>query len=251
MLNFNTGTPIFIIRKKGDDKGKNDKIVYVTDKDISDGFESIEPKSDEEFVLIPRKGVERDILYTSGQGGSGKSYHTAQYIKEYHKMYPKNGIYLFSLVQDDPSINKKYIKRIDLNKLLETGLMLEDLKNTLICYDDIDCVRDRNLRDKLVRLANSIMEMGRHHQITFCYLSHLSCKGHQTRTILNEASHITIFPKFCNFNNLKYLMYNYVGLTKEQLQDILKLNGRSITYIKVFPPVLFSKEKAWVLKPKL
>lgn len=250
-MNFQgIGTPIFKIIKKGDKKNKHDRIVYITDKEIRDSFESIEPKSDEEFVLIPRKGVERDIVYASGKSGSGKTYFTRKYAEEYHKMYKDRDIYLFSLVQDDPSINLKYVKRIDLNKLLNTPLTLTDFSNSLVIYDDVDCVKDKQLKLKLQRIANQIMEMGRHHNISFAYLSHLTAKGNETKTVLNECSHIVLYPVSMHKHSWTYITDNYIGLDKKQRKELYELGkkNRSICYIQQYPPVIFTKSKVYMPK---
>lgn len=251
----NIGIPIFRIYKKskkgkGKEKEKDNYIdICVSDNKARNNFESIEAKDDEEFRLIPRYSEERCIFYISGQSGSGKTYHCRNFAEEYHKKYPKRDIYLFSLIQEDKSIDLKYIKRIDLSKLAEEEeLVLSDLADSLIIYDDVDCVRDKHLKDKLKRISNQIMELGRHHNISFCYLSHLSCKGHETRTILNECSHITLFPAHMNAYNFKYITEHYIGLDKRQRLELLDLGrkNRSITYIKTYPPVIFSGKKAYI-----
>ena len=65
--------------------------------------------------MIPNKKKERFVSYNTGQAGSGKSYFTNELAEEYHPMYPKRRIYLFSLLTEDKSIKCKHIKRVKLD----------------------------------------------------------------------------------------------------------------------------------------
>lgn len=234
-------------------KTKKTKNVYVSNYEAKNNIDLLEAGENEEFILVPCKETERQIVYTSGQSGSGKSYSTSKYAEQYHKMYPKRGIYLFSLVQDDPSIKHDFVKKVDLRKLLGADLRLEDLKNSLIIYDDIDCVKDKQLKDKLKRIENNILLMGRHHNISLVYSSHVSCRGFDSKNILNESSIITLFPLHMNARDLKYITSEYIGLNKDQRKDFLDMakKSRSVSYIKNYPPVVFSSKKVYVLMPKV
>jgi hypothetical protein len=234
-------------------KTKKCKYVYLSNYEANQNLDILEAGENEEFIIIPCKETERQIIYISGQSGAGKSYNTSKYAEEYHKMYPKRNIYLFSLVQDDPSLNHKFIKRIDLRKILNADLVLEDFKNTLIIMDDIDCVKDKQLKDKIRRIENNILLMGRHHNISLIFCSHVSCRGFDSKNMLNECGIITLFPLHMNARDLKYITAEYIGLNKEQRKDFLDMakKSRSVSYIKNYPPIVFSSKKAYVLTPKV
>lgn len=234
-------------------KTKKSKNVYLSNYEAKNNFDVLEAKENEEFILTPCKETERQVIYVSGQSGSGKSYFTSKYAEEYHKMYPKRGIYLFSLVQDDPSIKHSFVKRIDLNKLLDAELRLEDFKDTLIVMDDIDCVKEKTLKDKIKRIENNILLMGRHHNISLVFCSHISCRGHDSKNMLNECGIISLFPMSMNSNNFKYITSEYIGLDKQQRKEFLDMakKSRSVSYIKHYPPIIFSSKKAFVLTPSM
>jgi len=62
---------------------------------------------------VPDKTRERDILYVTGRSGSGKSYYSADFIKQYIKMHPKKGVYLISSLMKDKCLDKiKQLKRV-------------------------------------------------------------------------------------------------------------------------------------------
>ena len=93
----NRGKPIARI-VGGDD---NDKIIYLDDKEtkvkgkLNNAFEKVEVM-DGVFSVVPDTTRERDCIMITGASGSGKSYWTNNYMKEYKKCYKKNPIYFFS-----------------------------------------------------------------------------------------------------------------------------------------------------------
>ena len=102
-----------------DDVGKmickvgDKKVLYLSDRAVEDGVNELKTKGDATIQHIPDKNTERSVLYLTGMSGSGKSVAAKNYIEQYHKMYPKNEVFIFSSLAEDATLDKpKYTKRI-------------------------------------------------------------------------------------------------------------------------------------------
>jgi len=240
------------VAKVINENNKTEKIISVEDdkEKVSNYFEEYKCLKGETMQQIPVKQRQRDVLFISGASGSGKSTFSRFYIEQYHKMYKKRPVYVFSYFQEDPSLDSlKYLKRIPLDsKFVSTSLELEDFKQSLCLFDDIDCVRSKPIRDKLLNILHSLLELARHVECTVLYLSHLSTKGHETRTILNECGSCTIFPKNMNSRAFKYLLESYFGMDKHQIKRIKQLKSRAVTIVKTYPNIVIYSGGCYVLK---
>ena len=200
----------------------------------------------------PNKSTERSILYVTGQSGSGKSYYTKDYATVYQKMYPKNEVYLISAVQDVSTIDKiKKLKKIDIFKPafmeIET-IPLEEFKDSLVIFDDIDSLSSKVLKKKVWNIMSDILTMGRHYNISAIVTFHVATSGMETKLILNESQSITIFPSASGGRTLKYLLDSYLGLNKQQIEEIKKLDSRWATITKTFPRVVLYEKGAYILR---
>ena len=164
-MNFESqGTPVAIIKT---DKMKKPPVICVDDKkQAHHSFNEFDlsPNDTDYFQQVPNPLSERCILYVTGASGSGKSYYIKNYANEFKKMFPKRDVYLFSSVSDNSSIDKvKSLKRIKLSpELLQDELTAEDFKNSLVIFDDCDCITDKKMKQKVQAIQNSILETGRH-----------------------------------------------------------------------------------------
>ena len=205
-------------------------------------------KENERVQLIPNKKKERFISYVSGQSGSGKSFFVNKLAEEYHSMYPKRKIYLFSLLTEDKSIKCKHIKRIKLDEnFLKTELSLKDMKNCLIIYDDVDTIKNKHIQGKLFHILDTLLQCGRHSNTSVVYVSHLPCNGKDTKMILAECNNITIFPQTLGNRALRYLLGEYFGLDRETIKKIKKLPSRHITIMRTYPMVLLHEKGAYTI----
>lgn len=243
----------YIINRR--DPRKNKELFCENDKKgIKNYLEEIELNDeDEDIQLVPNKKTERSILYITGASGSGKSYYTKEYVKQYHLLFPKNPIYLFSALNDDTTLDSiKYLKRINLNdKFLNTPFTINDFENMLVIYDDIDTITDKFMRLKLDEIKNMILQTGRHTRTSFIYTSHIPNKGNETKMILNEAHSITIFPNTTGSRTIKYLLENLFGLDKYQIKKIKQIGttkSRWITIIKSYPLICLHQKGAYTLR---
>jgi GTPase SAR1 family protein len=255
IMNFeDVGDSFAVVRKKKADGGEKNKkdidrpiFVYHDEEEVGDYFEEYHCAKGEEMQLIPCKEKERRVLYISGASGSGKSYFCNRYIKEYHKIYPKRSVYLFSYFSEDPSITCKYVTRINLEKFGDTQLQLEDFANSFVIFDDIDTIREKKLKDKLKGVLNALLQLGRHHNVEVAYITHLVTNGADTRIIMAESTSLTIFPKTLNHKTTKYLLAEYFGLSKSQISEIKSIKSRHVTIIKSYPHIIMHEKGCVVL----
>jgi len=212
-------------------------------------FNELQLKGNEQFQVIPNPNTERQIIYITAPSGSGKSYWTKHYCDEYRKLYKQRPIYLFSSISEDSSIDSiKGLKRIKLTpELINETIEAKDFSDSLVIFDDTDCLTDKLIKNKVNSILNSILETGRHYNVSVCYTSHIACAGNDTKRILNEAHFTVIFPKTAGNRSLKYLLDGYLGLDKEQIKKIKNLKGRWICISKTFPRVVISEQEIYIL----
>jgi len=246
-MNFGKGA---VLAKVLNSKLKDD-LLRVIDKldDVKEHFEIYECKDKETIQQVPDKQKERSILYVTGASGSGKSYYTYLYCEQYRKMYPKNPIYLISSVNDDSSIDKiKGLKRFILDeKFMNTPIGVEDFKDSMVIFDDTDCLTNKIMRNKINGILGLILETGRHFNTSCIYTSHVANAGLDTKKILNESHSITLFPASLGGRALKYLLDNYLGFNKEQIKKVKKLKSRWVTITKSFPMVVLYQTGAFLV----
>jgi hypothetical protein len=171
---------------------------------------------------------ERQVFYITGMSGSGKSTYVNMLLDSYVKLYKgKRKIFLFSNKEWDNSYENKHITKIKLDEdLTMDPLTMDELKHSMVVFDDIEGVPNREIGRELDRLRDVILQQGRQYQISFCYVSHLANNYKQTRTILNETMCVVVFPYMTTAYSLKYLLEKYFGFDKKQIQKFQKINSR-------------------------
>jgi hypothetical protein len=242
----NIGEPFVMIDSK---KKNNKKIIYINDK--KDGgmynFTELKLNDGDKFQLIPNTKKERIINYIFGQSGSGKSYWITEFCKQYKKIYQSNPIYLFSSLDNDETIDKLNAKRINLNDdFLNTDLTMEDFQNSMLIFDDCDCIKDKKIKNKVFSILNSVLETGRHKNISVCFVSHVGTKGAETKTILNECHNLVMFPKTMGNASLKYILDAYGGLDKNEINYIKTMDSRWVCICKTYPKVIVSEKEIFI-----
>lgn len=256
-MNFEKdGKNIIRIKNKKKDDPKKSTYIYLSDnnenvKKIIDEIE-LPPEERNNFVLqhLPYKNSARQILYISGQSGSGKSYYTLQYAKEYNRMFPKNEIWLFSLLTQDETLDKlgKVMKRIKLDEdFLNSKFCIDDFKDKLIIYDDTEAIRDKYIKEKLNNIADLILTTGRHNNVYMIITSHIITNGFDTKMILTECNSITMFLKTIGARSLDYVLKSYFALDKKQIERIKKLKTRWITICRTYPILIIYEYGCYVL----
>lgn len=240
MLNFKDGKAIAQV------KGGmyNKKIVFLDDTEQIKGFDKLIIRG----IMMPVPNLDtREVSYIAGPSGSGKSTYASKIIENFHKLFPDNNIYIFSRLESDPVLDRLKPIRVTLdNSLIEDPIDVhsELQQGDLILFDDCDTLQDKKLKDAVSRLKNDILETGRHLNLYIIITSHLINGNDKkdTRTVLNEAHTITIFPKSGSTYGINYVLKNYIGLNKQQINKIISLPSRWVTIGKSYPQyVLYEK----------
>jgi hypothetical protein len=209
---------------------------YFNDLEISDGH----------FQIIPDTSIERQCMIIAGSSGSGKSHFTNGYIKEYHKIYKKNPIYMFSVLKNDDSINDKLVQRVNIDDTwLTEPLEIDDVKNSLCVFDDIEMVTDKKIKNAIFKFINSILTTGRHTKTSIILTVHYP-NSSDIRNFLNECHCFVYFPHGST-RATNYILENYLGLDKKDIKTIKKLKTRWACIYKNYPQCVLTENNLFSL----
>ncbi len=242
------GIPIALI--KSDDKNR---LVYYSEED--DGEKEIVLKNNETFQYVPNKN--RTSIYIAGKNGSGKSYWISDFLTQYIKQNPKHRIYMFSEKDRDEQLDKfKQIKRIDLEKVLETPITYADLveiaqeTGVLCLFDDVDTLTGR-LKTYIYTLIKKILKVGRADKVNIICSNHEVTNGEETKAQLKESMCVTWFKR--NYNiQIQNLVKKYCNMTKKDITRWRKSKSRAVSYIDLYPnPCVLTEKEIFILNTDL
>jgi hypothetical protein len=197
-----------------------------------------------ELNQVPNTKLERECLYIAGPSGSGKSTYVNKYVKQYKDTYPENDVYILSRVVDDKTLeDNDDIQTIPIDeRLLEDPIDNSELEDSIMIFDDIDTIREKDLRECVSSLRDDLLETGRHHKVTLLCTSHLMMNYNKTRTLINEATTVTFFPKSGCVYHIRRFLKEYCGLDRMSIDRIINLPSRWVTVGKTAPMyVLYSQ----------
>lgn len=242
-FNLSSGYALAKIHGKG---SMNNNIIKIDDKEkVKESFKDLELPANYDFMPIPNKDLDRSTILILGMAGSGKSYFAGQWLKEYHKMYPTYPIYIFSEKPYDEQLDSiKGTRRVKLSPEL-SELEYTEFKECCCVFDDIDGL-EKGIRKVVNTLRDKLLKLGRAQKTTVLSTNHNSTDGLDTKTLLNEAQSIVFF--MANYNrSLKYLLENYLGMTKEDIKKAKKNKSRWTAYVKQsYPNVIIQQRNIWI-----
>ena len=140
-------------------------------------------------------------------------------------MLKNNPIYLISYLKYDETLDEyDKIKRINAftPEFLDECMQIdfEEFRDSFIIFDDIDSIHNLHVKRKIYGFLAKLLRLGRHENISVAYLGHELYASHELKGILNESNSVTFFPKFLNHKKSKYLLEQYFGLSKSQIEQI-------------------------------
>jgi len=188
----------------------------------------------------------REVFYIAGASGSGKSYMAKGIAECYKRLFPDRECYLVSKLGEDSTLDKlEFLKRINIQTFIDDYPELDEFENCLVIFDDYDTLTG-NAEKVVGKLIDDLATMGRHTCTTMLCLSHYLTNYKKTRLLLNEATHIVVYPMATSFHALGYLLKTHVGMTKDDVRDLKKM-GRWVCIYKHYPQWLVSQQHARVL----
>ena len=180
---------------------------------------------DGKITVVPRKDMFQ-LFYLCGACGSGKSHMALNIAKNYKKIYPKREVYLISKLKEDATLDKgKFIKRINVETFLNEPPTIEEFSDSLVIMDDYESF-EKTLYNAVIKLIDDIASMGRHHNINMICCQHNFTNYKSTRLMLNEMTHVIVYPSSASNKSLKYLLGTYCGLDSKQIQEVKKAKSR-------------------------
>lgn len=250
MLSFVGGHPIARIVTGA----HKDSIIYVTDEESDvkgPKYKKIDLKSNRlEPVMDPKM---RTVDFIAGPSGSGKSTYSALLAKSFKKQHPKKDVYFFSRTywEDDPAYKKIKPVQIRLDqKLVDDPLMIEDIeKGSCVIFDDVNTIHDARIKAEVLHIVKDILEVGRKMDLNIIITSHLISPPERdyARTILNELQTLTFFPKGSSAHHIRYVLGEHFGLSKKEIEEILRLPSRWVSVKRGYPNVVFYQSGAYIL----
>jgi hypothetical protein len=208
---------------------------------------NVDLDDDGQFQLLPSPDPEkREVFYIAGASGSGKSYIAKGIAECYKKLFPDRECYLVSKLGEDSTLDAlPFLNRVNIQSFIDDFPELDEFKDCLVIFDDYDTLTG-NAEKVVGKLIDDLATMGRHTNTTMLCLSHYLTNYKKTRLLLNEATHIVVYPMATSFHALGYLLKTHIGMTKDDVRDLKKM-GRWVCVYKHYPQWLVSPQHARVL----
>lgn len=199
--------------------------------------------------------LNRFVFYIAGPAGSGKSYMAANIAKEYHKVFPKRPIYMFSRTKasEDPAYRGIKLIQIVINELLiEDPIdITEEIEpgGALMIFDDCGTIHNDKIKREIEKLMTDSMEISRKMDVSLIITNHLVLPNEKkfARTVMNELNTLTVFPKSGSAQGIRYALKTYFGLTTKQIDDIISLDSRWVQISKGYPQYVLYDKGAYIL----
>lgn len=178
----------------------------------------------------------------------GKSYITAQLARDYMKNNKNNRVALFSAVENDSNFDdvpNLYKVNCD-DSILDNPISLEELKDTLCIFDDINSFPNKDITDELNYLRDIIMNTGRHENIDVISTNQVLLDGKKTKASLLNAFQIIGFCHSGGRYQMKEFLKRYMSLDNSLIDKIINLPSRWVIINRV-PPVYVAHQKGVML----
>lgn len=247
MLNFqNKGREIAQIKNKNTDNIVSVNPNFTTAKKNYEGQEEINLTGRQVFQQSPQKDSE--ITYICGARGSGKSRYAKNYVKEYIKKNPQNKVYLFSQKREDTELDSiQKLKRVEIDDSIhEEPFNYEDFKNSLVIFDDVDKIPDKQQKQALKQLQDEIIHLGRSLNVSLIMTNHDLTEGRATKSILGSCDSIIFFPQSGAKMHMQYLCEKYGNISKKDLEIIRKSNTRWCCILRTYPNMIMTEKKIFI-----
>ena len=243
--------PIAVIVSKSQNKPQTRKYIYYTETESEHTFRelrlSAEQKKTSEIIPIWFKTKnQRTCVNISAKSGAGKSVLLAKMLKEFLKLYGKEyqQNWLFTTASEtDPAFKGLKLPRVDLEFAMDHA-RLEDVKDSVVVYDDAAHSGSKELDEWLFRYMLQILEKSRKLNACFVSVNHDTRAGNATKLLNLECDAYVCFNQ-TNLNATVKLLKNYLDFDKQQIDMVKKVNNGRFTYLYIskLVPYLISQDR--------
>ena len=194
------------------------------EKENPSSMNEIKLQQDDKIEVVPTPTNERIII--GGPAGSGKSYWAAMYARLWQKLHPEGIIHIFVRQADDPAYEGIDFEEIVVNSdILGQDLGIFDFVDTLVIFDDMDNLQDKDVIDYIHKLLNDLMACGRKQNIYVMYVTHIFKNRFKTQVALNESNKIVFFNGMGDRGNVGVLK-DYAQMSKEEVNRLIAIKSR-------------------------
>lgn len=242
------------------DPSFNAKFVRKSYKKESEAVEKIDLTDDNlkcfRLTIVPeiiRGKDDRDVIYISGSGGSGKSYLVDQINLLYQKL--NNGKTYFFTANDpqkDTSLTHEKYHFVNLEKFFDQfgadGILDHFSKtsglydNSMLIFDDIGAVKDKRKKKILWDFIDIVLENKRKNNIYICVISHVPTNYTQTQLIIRETKKYVVYPRNLQVKSDRFLK-TYLGLSSKQLNEITDIDNSKWCCVDVINRILITQRQ--------
>lgn len=217
------------------------RAVSVLEEQCSEKLKSEIDFSDDSTIksVIPLIGQNKESfdrsIFLCAPSGAGKTFMAKLIIEQDLKKRP---VVLFSKIIDDESMASleelktpadKKERLIKIPLLCEDDLMdlppEDDLKDTICVFDDLDAFKTE-IAQYIREYRDSLLECGRHKNITCICTSHLLNNYNKTRIMLNEAEIVILFPS-SNRRHSSLFLRDRLGLEKNEREFLIEKSQKA------------------------
>lgn len=194
------------------------------DEDEKSDTTEIRLDQDDKIEVVPSPMNERIII--GGPAGSGKSYWSAMYARLWQKLHPDGLIHIFVRQEDDPAYKGLEFEEIVVDRsILDQDLGIFDFVDTLVIFDDMDNLQDKDVIMYIHKLLNDLMACGRKQNIYVMYVTHIFKNRMKTQVALNESNKIVFFNGMGDRGNVGVLK-DYAQMSKEEVNRLISVKSR-------------------------
>ena len=251
------------------------------DSDECNGKIMTPTKYNGHLEIIPRsskvKGNENDVIYITGGSGSGKSYVARTFACNYHRMFPKNRIFYFTMSDESklpdaekvimgkmPDTNMRYSEWLHLErhhvdeKLIKKKFELErDFMNSLVIFDDFLYFQTENkkqneeIMEYIVGMIKRIINLGRKIRVSCIITSHLVYEQKNPdlyKNIFGETNKFIWCQRKVHKAQVKYALKSYFSIEGNIMRKAIKFDRNShYICLSLYPRCLQSENKIELL----
>lgn len=146
-----------------------------------------------------------------------------------------------------PKRGKKRKKVLIGKEVVVNPIDPSELDHSAVFFDDIQYVKDPDVKAALMKLEDQVIGIGRHEDITVVKTGHLTTNYKATRLILQDVNYVVIYPRGGTSMGMKYFMQKYMGLDNETMNRILNVPSRWVCLAVKYPQFVLYKTGCFIL----